>query len=127
MSLPVTALSGAILGLLIVFLAGRVSQLRIRYGASLGDHGHKDLGRFIRVHANTVEWVPIFLVLCLLVELGGSGLALQIAAAAFVLARLVYAAAMWTRGFSLGRQVGALLSYAVVAGLAITLLVRAWP
>lgn len=126
MSLPVTFLSAAVLGLLIVLLAARVSQLRMRYGASLGDHGHKDLGRFIRIHANTVEWTPIFLLLCLLTELGtGTSMALSLAAGAFVLARLIYAAGMWNRGFSPARQIGALVSYLAVAGLSVTLLIRA--
>ena len=125
MNIPVTLASAAALGLLIVALAARVSQLRIRYQASLGNHGHPDLGRMIRAHANTVEWAPLFLILCLLAEISyGSSLGLELAAASFVLARLIYAWGMWTRGFSPQRQLGALVSYLVCAGLSLGLLAK---
>lgn len=122
-SLTITAAAAGMLGLLIVVLASRVSQLRMRHGISLGDGGDKALARAIRAHGNTVEWVPIFLVLCLLVEYRlGSSVVLGIAAAAFVAARLAFAWGLSRRTFSRPRQIGAGISYLVVAALSAALL-----
>jgi uncharacterized membrane protein YecN with MAPEG domain len=48
--------------LLYVFMMVRVGQARGRYGVEApAITGHPDFERVFRVHANTLEWLPIFL------------------------------------------------------------------
>lgn len=126
MTLTVSLYTAAVLGLLLVVLSARVSQLRMRHQISLGDGGNRDLGRFIRLHANTAEQVPIFLVLALIYEAStGSSLNLTAVCVVFVVARLLYTWGMWTKAFTRQRQIGALLSLIAQAWLAIALLLIA--
>lgn len=112
MQIPVTAACAAICGLLILILAFRVSLLRMRHRVAIGDGGVEALARAIRVHANTIEFVPIFLLLSLCYELyAGANVVLIGLDAVFVAARIAFAV-----GFSLAplhplRRVGAGLSY----------------
>jgi uncharacterized protein len=112
MQIPVTAACAAICGLLILILAFRVSLLRMRHRVAVGDGGVEALARAIRVHANTIEFVPIFLLLSLCYELyAGANVVLIGLDAVFVAARIAFAV-----GFSLAplhplRRVGAGLSY----------------
>lgn len=66
-AIPATALAAAVLGLLVVVLAARVSVLRVRHKVSLGDGDNRELARAIRAHGNTVEFVPLFLIMLLAV------------------------------------------------------------
>lgn len=126
MTLTVSLTTAALLGLLLVLLAGQVSRLRIQLKISLGDGGNKDLSRFIRLHANTVEQAPIFLLMALIYELAaGSSAQLMAVCALFVVSRLLYAWGMWGRGFSRQRQLGALGSYIAQVWIAVALLVAA--
>lgn len=126
MTLTVSLTTAALLGLLMVLLAGQVSRLRIQTKISLGDGGNKDLSRFIRLHANTVEQAPIFLVMALIYELAaGSSTQLLAVCILFVVSRLLYAWGMWTRGFSRQRQLGALGSYIAQVWIAVAMLVAA--
>ena len=114
MSIPVSLLSGGLLGLLLVGLGLRVPFIRATRKISLGDGGDKELARFIRLHGNNVEHVPLFLALCLSYELAaGSTTALWYAAGLFVFARLLYSWGMWMRSFTRQRQIGATLSLLV--------------
>ncbi|MCX7059728.1 MAG: MAPEG family protein [Nevskia sp.] len=125
MQIPVTAACAAICGLLILILAFRVSLLRMRHRVAIGDGGVEALARAIRVHANTIEFVPIFLLLSLCYELyAGANVVLIGLDAVFVAARIAFAV-----GFSLAplhplRRVGAGLSYLTLL-LASTLLLAA--
>lgn len=124
MSLPISTIAAAALSLLIVALALNVSRLRLRLQISLGDGERPELSRAIRAHGNTVENVPLFLVLCLLLELTGSGAWLGWLTLLFVLGRYVYAWGMLRRNVSRQRQIGALLSYLIIAGMSLALLSR---
>lgn len=62
----------ALLALLFVALSWRTIQLRRRYRVAVGDGGHPELLRAMRVHANFAEYVPLALLLIALVEIGGS-------------------------------------------------------
>ncbi|MBT8446052.1 MAG: hypothetical protein HKO62_00640 [Gammaproteobacteria bacterium] len=70
--LPITALYAGLLGLLLIGLAFRVSHLRRRMRAGLGDANDTTLQRAIRVHGNATEYVPLGLVLLAVLELNGS-------------------------------------------------------
>lgn len=121
-AIPATTLAAAVLGVLIVALAGRVSVLRLRHKVSLGDGDNRELARAIRAHGNTVEWVPLFLVMLLAYELiVGPCLHAGIVAGGFVAGRLLFAWGMWRRTLSRSRQIGAALSYLAVLAMAVLL------
>ncbi len=49
--------------LLYVYMGVRVGQARTKFGvAAPSIHGHPDFERVFRVQANTLEWLPIYLV-----------------------------------------------------------------
>lgn len=60
MAITVTLALAAFCGLLLVGLALRVSALRMRHKVPFGDGGNTALMRAIRVHANTAEHAPVF-------------------------------------------------------------------
>jgi uncharacterized membrane protein YecN with MAPEG domain len=62
----------AVLALLFVALSWRTIGLRRRYRVAVGDGGHPELLRAMRVHANFAEYAPLSLGLILMVELQGS-------------------------------------------------------
>lgn len=123
MQIPVTAACAALCGLLILMLAFRVSMLRLRLRVAIGDGGDPGLSRAIRVHANTVEFVPIFVLLALCYELyAGANAALIGLVGLFLVARLAFAV-----GFSLAavhplRRLGAGLSYLTLLLMSVLLL-----
>lgn len=95
MALPITALYGGLLGLMILLLAVRIPPLRFRLGIYFGDGGEPRLQRAVRLHGNAVEYVPLVLILMALAEsmavsawwLHGVGIAL-------LLGRLLYVAGL---------------------------------
>ncbi|MBA4177717.1 MAG: glutathione S-transferase [Leptothrix sp. (in: Bacteria)] len=113
----------ALLALLITGMSIHVSRLRLRHRVSFGDAGHKDLLVAVRAHGNAIEQTTLFSVLalsCLALPTvpGGS---LTACAAVFTLARLVHAAAIFSRRLSL-RQAAHATSTLVHVVLALTIL-----
>lgn len=126
MAITVTLALAAFCGLLLVGLALRVSALRMRHKVPFGDGGNTALMRAIRVHANTAEHAPIFLVMALAYELArGATVFLVVVAGLFVLARAGFAVAILGRSLHRLRMATALLTYATQAVLAAALLVAA--
>ena len=124
-SLPITALYAALSGFLIIALAANVVRLRLAKKVSLGDGGHKDVSRAIRAHGNTVEYIPLALILMALLEINGGGnTALHIYGIMLVVGRLLYAYGMLVPRSSanLARQLGVLSSWIVIIGAGIQLL-----
>ena len=72
-SLPITAIYAALCGFLVIALAANVVRFRLGKKVSLGDGGHKDVNRAIRAHGNTMEYVPLALLLMALLEINGGG------------------------------------------------------
>jgi len=125
MHIPVTGFAAAVCGLLLLFLAMRVSQLRLRHQVALGDGGIAELTRAIRAHANTMEQAPIFLLMSLCYEMYlGAGLSLMLLVAGFLFARLLFAWGLSTATVSPSRRLGAALTYLTQLGLALALLVQ---
>ena len=123
MQIPVTATCAALSGLLILLLALQVSLLRNRYRVALGDGGNAELMRAIRSHANTVEFVPIFVLLSLCYELyAGANLTLMVLDALFLAGRLSFAIGLRLAPVHLLRRVGASLSYLTLLLLSLLLL-----
>jgi hypothetical protein len=74
--MPIVALYAALLALLFVVLSLRTIGARRRLQVAVGDGGHRELQRAMRVHANFAEYAPLALLLIYLVEVasGPSGL-----------------------------------------------------
>jgi uncharacterized protein len=123
MNIPVTLALAGFCGLLLVALASRVSNLRFRNKIPWGDGGNTALMRAIRVHANTAEHAPVFIVMVLAYELarGTTGFLVTIAGT-FALTRAAFAVAILGRGLHSLRMLTAALTYLCQAVLAVALL-----
>ncbi|KFE71819.1 putative inner membrane protein [Hyalangium minutum] len=126
-AVPVTALYGALSSLLLLGLGLNVSRLRGKYNTFRGDGGHAELIGAIRAHGNSVEHVPLLLILLLAAELcGGSSTLLHIFGGALVVSRILHAVGL-IKGSSAIQIPGALSTYALEAALPIYLLIlRPW-
>ena len=118
---PVTALYGALLALLLLVLAGRVSLARSRLGIGMGHGNDAGLARAIRAHGNAVEWTLPMLVLMLVSEIdGASRLFLHTCGVVFVIARVAHAASVSrTSKGSSARFWGMAGTWLVIAALAV--------
>ncbi len=119
--MPVTVVTASVLVLLLSALSINVSRLRLRYRISFGTGVHKDLEAAVRAHGNTLEQVPVFVLLLLLTEWHSAPAPwLAVVALVFVAARLLYAVAVFSR-LPL-RQLAHAVSVLLVLGLALRLL-----
>jgi uncharacterized membrane protein YecN with MAPEG domain len=87
----------------------------------LGDGGNPQMLRMTRIHGNTVEYVPLGLLLMGLYELnGGLPFVLNIAGIALVVGRLFYAWGMWNTAVAgFPRIAGTSLTWLTIAALAV--------
>ncbi|MEO8565618.1 MAG: MAPEG family protein [Betaproteobacteria bacterium] len=117
----ISALYTGVFALLLVALALLVSRRRLRTRIGLGAGGDAQLERAIRVHANAVEWgLPVLLLLLIAEENRTSPLMLHVCGIVFIVARVVHAAALSrVSGSSVGRSVGIVLTWLVLAVLAV--------
>lgn len=108
----VTALYGALIGLLTIVTAFSVVKVRRRAGIGLGDGGNAELTQKMRVHANLTEYAPISLLLLLFLELNqAETLWLHVFGTVLVLARVLHAWGFSGKpGYSRGRFLGTLLT-----------------
>jgi uncharacterized membrane protein YecN with MAPEG domain len=121
---PVTTLYAAVLALWVVVLLLRVVLLRWRSRAGEGDGGNRDLAKAIRVHANSIETLPIALLLMFGYELGGgSSDWLHACGILLVVGRLAHARGLSrTFGVSAGRIAGTTTVLVVIISLAALIL-----
>jgi hypothetical protein len=121
MALAVTALYGAILGLIVVTLAINVTVHRVKLRVPLGDGGNAEMRRMIRLHGNAAEYIPLAIALMAIYELNGGGhLGLHIVGIALIAGRVVQTWGMWATDMTnIGRQVGQSLTWLSVAALAV--------
>ena len=122
--MKITGLYAALLALLIVILAVRVVLYRRTAKVGLGDGNNPDLLKCIRVHANAIEYVPLYLLLMLILELNQT---LPILIHAFgivlVVARLLHAWGVSRHsGITAGRALGAGLTMLGMVLMALLLL-----
>lgn len=88
----ISALYAAGLGVVFVLLSLRTLRLRRKLRIGLGDAGHPQMQRAIRVHANFAEYVPLCLGLMCLAEVQAApAWLLHSMGIALVLARLIHA------------------------------------
>jgi uncharacterized membrane protein YecN with MAPEG domain len=126
MLLPVTALYGAILTLILTALAMNVTLHRRRLRVGLGDGNNPVMLRMVRIHGNAAEYIPIALLLMLIYELnGGSHTALHLCGCALILGRVLHAAGLWNSdGQSPGRAGGQTLTWLTILALVVLNLIK---
>lgn len=105
-----TAVTCAVLALLLTVLSLHISRLRIRHKVSFGDGGHKDLQVAIRAHGNALEQSMLLVILMLLMELMRPGWSVgAVVGSVFVAARILHAVAIFSRQLLL-RQIAHVIS-----------------
>ncbi|MGL6291213.1 MAG: MAPEG family protein [Silanimonas sp.] len=111
-----TGLYAALCALLVFALSLRIALLRKRLRIGIGDGGDAGLARAIRAQANAIEYVPLLLVMLLIAENNGAGVAfVHACGAGLLLARVLHAVGLsGSAGVSFGRFWGILLTWAVL-------------
>ena len=104
-----TALVSLVALLLYVFMGLRVGRARATYEVKApATSGHPDFDRAFRVHANTLEWLPLFLVSLWLFSFYWSDMVAAGIGVVWILGRVVYltgyAKAAEARGQGFGIQ-----------------------
>lgn len=120
----ITGIYAAIAALLVLLLALRVTLGRRSRKVGIGDGGDSVLARRIRVHANAVEYLPLALLLLLILELNQTQpLLLHVFGCVLIAARLIHAFGLSNApGNSPGRAIGFVLTWFVIAAMAVLLL-----
>jgi uncharacterized membrane protein YecN with MAPEG domain len=120
----ITGIYAAILALLIVILAVRVTLRRRAVGIGIGNGGDAVLTRRIRVHANAAEYVPLALLLLLILELNQTQpMLLHVFGCVLIAGRLLHAYGLSSSpGLTPGRGIGMVLTWLVIAVMALLLL-----
>ena len=128
MHAPITALWAGLLGILLMFLSGRVVNARNREAILFGDGGSVVLQQHIRVHGNFIEYVPLGLVLLLVLELNGaSPRLLDLLGGSLLVARLLHAFGLSrVTGRSVGRFVGTVATWLVLTAESVLALYTYW-
>lgn len=112
----VSALYAAICGLLLVFMAVRVSYTRGKQKVDLGDGGKEAMLRAIRIHGNAAEYIPISLILLFFLEIQGSAhWWLHVCGITLVISRLLHMQGlMQAATLTPGRLAGTGLGWALI-------------
>lgn len=125
MSMHITALYAALLGLLFILLSFRVSKHRLAGHVSLGDGNNADLAQAIRAHGNFSEYVPLALILIGLSEAQGAAATLvHVLGGGLLLGRVAHA---WgisqPNAVHNARKLGIVLTWLVIAVTSVYLLI----
>lgn len=116
--LPVALATTAACAIINLWLAFRVGIMRRSEKISIGDGGNERLMARMRAHLNFTEYAPFVVILIALIELAvGTVEWLWAVAALFVIARILHPFGM--DGWKPGRAIGILLTFAILAGLAL--------
>ena len=119
MAIPVTALFGAIHGVLNVALAIGVTRARAQSNIFLGTGDNESLLLASRRHGNNTEYVPLALLLLLVAELAGGGAtALYALGTALTVGRVLHAIGVGSEPSPL-RAIGAVLTWVAIVGAGI--------
>ena len=125
MIVPVSAVYAAVIALMMLALAYRVTGFRRRDKIGMGEQGSRDLQVAVRSHANLVEYAPIFLILFFIGEMNGVPVDwLHTAGLLFVLSRFAHAWGMAesSGGSHPGRLTGTLGTWVAIVIMAALLL-----
>ena len=115
----------AVLAFIYIVLAIRVIRLRQSAKVAIGTGGNAGLERSMRVHANFAEYVPFALLLASFVEMQGApAWRVHLLCLALVAGRLIHAFGVSQERENIRlRVVGMVMTFAVLAGMALSLLV----
>jgi hypothetical protein len=122
----ITALYAALCGLLVVFMAIRVSVTRGKQKVDIGDGGKEAMLLAIRVHGNAMEYIPISLILLYFLEVQGSAhWFLHVCGITLLVSRLAHMQGLM-QGPTLtpGRLVGAGLAWALIVVMSLDNLIH---
>ncbi len=115
--LPATLATAAACGVLSVWMAMRIGQIRRGRRIWMGDGGDAQLVGRMRAQANFVEYAPFVLILLALLELArGPSIWAWGYGAVFVVARILHVFGM--DGWKPGRMIGAILTLLILLLLA---------
>jgi uncharacterized protein len=124
--MPVTLVTAAIFGLMLVALGAHVIRGRIKHLMAHGDQGNADMVVRMRTQANFIEYVPMGLILMALLESSGANqIALAYGAAAFVVFRIMHAVGMHLKMPAMPRRIGAMGTFVTLVLASIWALVIA--
>ena len=129
MPLPITSVTAALLGLLLLALAVQTVRQRFRLQIGFGDGGDQSLISASRSHGNLAEHAPIVLIMLGLLEYGeANGQVLMAIACAFVIGRLAHAIGLHGKVEPgkppLLRQAGVIITWLTILALSVMLLLR---
>ena len=117
--LPITLTIAAAAALINLWLAMRISRMRLAGKVMIGDGGNQALAARMRAQANFAVYTPIFLILLALVELAhGSATWLWLAAIVFTVCRILHAFGMDRPAPNPFRAIGIAGTWLVTLGLA---------
>jgi uncharacterized membrane protein YecN with MAPEG domain len=123
--LPITLTITAAAALINLWLAMRISRMRLAGKVMIGDGGNPALAARMRAQANFTEYTPLFLILLGLVELAqGSATWLWLMAIVYIVSRILHAFGMDRPAPNPFRAIGiggTLLMTLVLAGYALAM------
>lgn len=124
MPLPITAITAAVCGLLLLLLAFDTVKQRLRAQAAFGDAGDARLVSAVRSHGNLAEHAPIAIILIGILEFAHAHhWALTALAGLFIVARVLHIWGLYTPSPTgkppLGRQLGVIGTWVSLAALSL--------
>jgi uncharacterized membrane protein YecN with MAPEG domain len=117
----ITLLYAGLCTLLVLVLAIRVIARRLQAKIGIGDGGDHEMQRRVRVHANSVEYLPLALILLGGMELNGyPNAVIHGFGATLLVSRLLHAWGLSRKsGASPGRFIGTLLTLLLMVAMAL--------
>ena len=87
----ITLLYAAIGTFIYIFLSIFVMMGRFKFKVSVGDGGSEGMLRRVRMHANAAEYLPLYIIMSLVIEISsGSALFLHVVGIAFMAGRVFH-------------------------------------
>lgn len=121
--LPVTSVTAAIAAVMLVALGVMTGMRRTRTNILLGTGEDEDLLRRVRAHGNFIEYTPIALIILMLAEVQGHGMALLWTMSALLIAGRALHAIGILRSMIPARATGMLMTLgSILLGAALLLL-----
>ena len=122
--LAITGLYSSLLVIVYMLLSFNVIRLRLTRKVGIGSNGIKSIDQAIRAHGNFAEYVPLALIMLAALELSHFDQTwLHVFGASLLVSRVLHAIGLIkSAGATLPRQIGALITFAVMLVMAISFL-----
>ena len=122
----ITGFYAGLLSFVFIALGINIIRKRLAYKVGLGDGGHHELAKTIRVHANFAEHVPLALILIGICDYTQySPYFIHVLGATLFVSRLLHAYGLGkTSVRSFGRTYGVLMTYGVILIASIALVIK---